>query len=305
MNPISGRPARKTAAALLAAAGLLVAAAPASAGAPGEDDRVVLSGAVDVPRGTTSEDVVAFQGPVSVAGTVDGDVVAFGGPVAVTGRVTGDVVTLGDQATLQPGAEVGGDLVWGAEPPLVAADARVLGDVERAHWGDVPGSWDWIGFVGGWLSVSLAALAVGLLFLWLSPRGADAALQAALRRPGASAGFGAVLALGLPVAAVLSMVTIVGIPLGVALLLALVPLYALGYATSAWVLGRIVLKDRRPRWVAFLAGLGILRLVALVPVLGGVAGLAATLVGLGALLIALGRSRGGRPAAAAPSPAGA
>lgn len=44
--------------------------------------------------------------------------------------------------------------------------------------------------------------------------------------------------------------------------------------------------------VSFLAGLGILRLLALVPVVGGLAWFAATVMGLGALAIATWRARG-------------
>ena len=291
-----------------------MAAAPAAA-SPGDDAQVVLNGPVDVPRGATVEDVVAFNGPVSVQGAVDGDVVALNGPVTVAPRasVTGNVVALDDTATIASGARVGGDVVYGAQRPEVAADAHVGGEVQRADWGEWGpdqgswgpdhGPWELVGFLGSWVAVSVAALAVGMLFLWLSPRGAQAALRAALERPGASAGFGAALLVGLPAAAILSMVTIIGIPLGVALMLALVPIYALGYATSAWVLGRLVLSDRRKPVVALLVGLGLLRLAALVPVLGGVVGLAATVMGLGALLIALGRGRGDGRVAANASPA--
>ena len=49
---------------------------------------------------------------------------------------------------------------------------------------------------------------------------------------------------GVPAAAVLALITLVGIPLGIALLLALLPLYAIGYTTSAWLLGRAIV--RRP-----------------------------------------------------------
>ena len=52
---------------------------------------------------------------------------------------------------------------------------------------------------------------------------------------------------------------------------------------------------RRRRWAALLAGWGILRVLALIPVVGALVGLAATVVGLGALAMALWRA--GRPGA--------
>ena len=109
---------------------------------------------------------------------------------------------------------------------------------------------------------------------------------------------------GLPILAVIAIVTLVGIPLGVGLLLALTPIYAVGYVTGAWLLGRLLLK--RPttsRYVAFLAGWGILRVVALIPILGGLGWLVATVFGLGALIVAAWRARRAYPAAPPAAPA--
>jgi hypothetical protein len=94
------------------------------------------------------------------------------------------------------------------------------------------------------------------------------------------------------------MATLVGIPFGIGLLFALALIYATGYVMSAWVLGRTVVRTKR-RMVAFLAGWGILRAVALIPVLGGIAWFAATAFGLGVLLVEAWRARS--PRAEAPA----
>jgi hypothetical protein len=101
--------------------------------------------------------------------------------------------------------------------------------------------------------------------------------------------------------------TVVGIPLAGLLLLAVLPLYALGYVTSAWILGRRVLSGPRGRFVPLLVGLLILRVIALIPFLGGLTGVCATAFGLGALGLAAWRAGGeGRsgPPRAEPAPAG-
>ena len=96
----------------------------------------------------------------------------------------------------------------------------------------------------------------------------------------------------MPLLAILALVTLVGIPFGVALLLAAIPVLLVAYATSAWIVGRRVLRNRSTSpWVALLAGWGILRVLALIPVAGGLVGLAATVVGLGALAVALWQAR--------------
>jgi hypothetical protein len=107
-----------------------------------------------------------------------------------------------------------------------------------------------------------------------------------------------------PVLAILALVTLVGIPFGIALLLSGIPVLLVAYATSAWMLGRRVLRTRSAGpWAALLVGWLVLRLLALIPVAGGLVGLAATVMGLGALAVALWHARRpGEPAARPEAP---
>jgi hypothetical protein len=86
----------------------------------------------------------------------------------------------------------------------------------------------------------------------------------------------------------------------------------IAYATSAWIVGRRVLRGRSAGpWAALLAGWGLLRLLALIPIVAGLVGLVATIVGLGALTVALWQARtpavpaarGAGPEAGHPAPA--
>ena len=65
--------------------------------------------------------------------------------------------------------------------------------------------------------------------------------------------------MALPILAVLALVTLVGLPLGIAVLLALLPLGAIAYVTTLWVVGRLVLKPPRGRVASFLVGWAIFR----------------------------------------------
>src|SRR6266545_235426 len=86
---------------------------------------------------------------------------------------------------------------------------------------------------------------------------------------GSSIGWGLLVFFGLPILAILALVTVVGIPLGLGVLAALGLIYALGYSASAWIVGRRILREPTAWILAFLVGWGILRVLALVPVLGG------------------------------------
>ena len=287
---------------LLALLLTLAVAAPARAG----DDQIVITGDVNVARDQTLDDVVVVNGHVNVAGRLEGDLIAISAPVRISGTVEGDVVALSDPAVLAPGARIGGDLIYADERPRVAAGATVAGDTRRLDFDEVTDPFRaFVARIALWVAFSVSSLALGLLLLWLAPRALEAALWQARASTGQSIAMGLGVFFGLPAAGILALITLVGIPLGVVLLLLVLPLYAIGYTTSAWLLGRTIVRPPTGRIPAFLAGWGILRAIALVPVLGGLVWFGAAVFGLGALGFALWRSRRGGAGGPAGAPAGA
>jgi cytoskeletal protein CcmA (bactofilin family) len=283
---------RAAIAALLSA---LLALLLIAGGASAATDHVVITGGAVVAAGQTAGDVIVVDGGVRIDGRATGDVVSISGPIRVAGRVDGDVIAVSDRALLAPSARVGGDLRYGDERPVIARGARVAGQVSKEDWADASG-WGWVSALAWWLAVSVSTLIVGALLVWLAPGALYAAERAVGEHLGATIGWGVAIAIGVPLLAVLALVTLVGIPFGIALLLAAIPVLAVAYVTGTWIAGRRILRSQSTSpWAALLAGWGILRLVALIPVAGGLAGLAATVLGLGALTVALWRAR--RPGA--------
>jgi hypothetical protein len=110
----------------------------------------------------------------------------------------------------------------------------------------------------------VSTLIVGALLVLLAPAALYAAERAVRERLGATVAWGVGIAIGVPLLAVLALVTLVGIPFGIALLLAAIPVLLVAYATSAWMVGHRVLRTRSTSpWVALFAGWVILRVVAL------------------------------------------
>jgi len=287
---------RRAVRAVIVALPVLLAAAGSASAAT---DHVVITGGAVIPAGQTAGDVVVLDGTVRIAGRATGDVISVSGPVRVTGRVDGDLIAVSDQATLGATARVGGDLRYGDERPVLVRGARVGGKISNEDWADAASGWGWVSLIGWWLAVSVSTLIVGALRVLLAPGALFAAERAVRERPGATVAWGVAIVIGVPVLAVVALITLVGIPFGLALLLAAIPLLLVAYATSAWIVGRRVLRNRSTSpWAALLAGWGILRVLALIPVAGALIGLAATVVGLGALAVALWRARKpGEPAA--------
>ena len=184
---------------------------------------------------------------------------------------------------------------------MLAPGASVGGKISNEDWADAANGWGWVSAFAWWLAVSVSTLIVGALLVWLAPGALYAAERAVREHLGATVGWGVAIAIGVPLLAILALVTLVGIPFGVALLLAAIPVLLVAYATAAWIVGRRVLRNRSTSpWAALLAGWGILRVLALIPVAGALVGLAATVVGLGALAVALWQAR--RPGAPAATP---
>jgi Polymer-forming cytoskeletal len=278
---------------------LLGLAAPAWAQANQASEAfVVLSGRADVPRGQQVGDLVVFHGSSTVAGTVNGSLTAFDAPVTISGRVNGDVMVFNGRVELEPGANVTGDVV-SQSAPVVASGATIGGTTTRLQTRTNWNGFGWVGRFGWWLAVSVSTLVIGLVLVWLLGRGAERVLEAGRTRVGPAIGLGLLVFFGLPILAGLALVTVVGIPLGLVVLAALLLIYALGYSASGWVLGRSILRRPGAWVVAFLAGWAILRVVALIPILGGLVWFAAVVFGLGVLAVAIWYARGARRAAPA------
>jgi hypothetical protein len=123
------------------------------------------------------------------------------------------------------------------------------------------GGFGWVSALAWWLDVSVSTLLIG--------RGAARLEDTGRTRIGPAVGWGLLVFFGLPILAVLALVTIVGIPLGLGLLAALALIYTLGYSATGWIVSRRILGARTAWVAAFVLEWAILRALALVPIVGG------------------------------------
>jgi hypothetical protein len=114
--------------------------------------------------------------------------------------------------------------------------------------------------------------------------------------PLASVGWGLLVAIAVPVAAVALVISVLGLPLGLALFVSLGLWWLVGLTWAAWCAGRGLVRAPRGRASAFLAGWAILAAIGLVPILNAALWTLAPLFGVGAMLVAAWRARheGGR-----------
>jgi hypothetical protein len=134
-----------------------------------------------------------------------------------------------------------------------------------------------------------ASFVFGLVLLLIAP-GFFYDVTNACKKVGPTSGLGVLFLLATPVAAILVCVTVVGIPIGIAaLFLYAITIYSAQVFVGSWLGERILgtAVGFGPTLGRLALGLGIIRLMRLIPYLGTLVGAIVVVWGLGALVLTL------------------
>lgn len=261
-------------------------------------------GQVDVgPLAEVGGNVSVGGGQVTLRGPVKGTLHVAGGRVLIDGPVAGDVVATAGHLSLGPNARLAGALRYRSKDELERDPAaQVAGAVERLAlpgrgetraqehgWGR-EGDERSLGSGGFWTLGLMVIAAVLVLALPVSSRRVADALQA---WPGWSLLWGFVALVCIPVATLILLITIVGIPLALLTLLLYGVLLLLGYVSSGVALGQWALSRLRPaasartgwRAASAVVAVAALALLGRVPFVGGLIAFMAVLAGIGAIAL--------------------
>ncbi len=239
--------------------------------------RAWLSGGRVEVSGTVGRELSVAAGAVTIGGQIGGDVLLVAKDIAVlpTARIQGNLsYTSPSEAKIDPAAHIVGAITPHRAEPPVAQGKRIA----RLVWAVVRGA------------IVLGLIVAGLVLVWLFPDFTSAAAGTVARAPWRSAGLGFALLVATPVAALLLSITIVGLPLGLAVLALYGVSLLCGCLTAAIFVGDLGARWgrreaglARGRRVLFLAlALILLALLSLIPIVGGVILFVALICGLGA-----------------------
>ncbi|MCR4263644.1 MAG: polymer-forming cytoskeletal protein [Candidatus Roizmanbacteria bacterium] len=244
--------------------------------------------------------VVVGGGDVSINAPVRGNVVGGAGMLTINNEVGGSVTAGVGNLRLTPPAAVTGDVMyWSESDAAIDPAATVSGTLmrneprefekytvderqaEKAGKALVAVSYTWK------IISLLSALLIGLIVTNLAPVFTHKIGETFSLKPWQSLGAGFMVLVLTPIAAVLCMVTVIGLPLGFILLAMYgIMLYFAKIATALWI-GRI-LTPRLNMSVGvvgqFTTGMIVYGLISLIPVIGFLL-MIADLFGLGALLL--------------------
>ena len=261
--------------------------------APVEQDVVVAGGTIDIgSHATIGRDLVIAAGTATVSAPIARNVVMGSGTLTLHGRVGGTVRGNVDHLKLD-GAKVAGSLDYTSNNQVELVNGGAVAGTTTRHQ---PVPRDGANAFLGWLRALIGIAALGLLFVLFLPRLSVRSIDTLRAQPWASLGIGAAILVATPIAALI--VFIIGLLIGGWWLgLLLIPFWilalALGWVVSGFLLGRVVFA--RLGWgayhdaLALLAGLLILAVVTIIPLIGWLIGLAAFVFGVGALGLAISR----------------
>ena len=262
--------------------------------APVEGDVTIAGGEV-----TTGPAVrVAGRGWISGAtvrldGAFARDLRVAGKTVQIGGEVQGPVEVTAETIEILAGARLHGPLVYRSpKPATVAAGAVLSGPVvfRRIEPNEARRGSPFRGISSVLFAVHL--LAAGLLLVALLPRAAGDIAATLRRQPGRSLLAGCALLIAAPAAALMLMLSILGLPLGVAVMALYLLALLGGLVTTALVVGQLEAswwknaQTTRARHAGVIvAGVLTLAVLRALPVVGGLVVFVSVLFGLGALAL--------------------
>src|SRR5665648_309735 len=287
---------------------------------------LIAAGKIIRVNGPVNGSIIAIGGTVDINGEVTHAVRVIGETLNISGTIGRDLLLAGDKVSLASTAEIGSDLLLGAGTALI--DGLIKGDINSgvesltiASTASIQGKLTYISEneaniqsgaqimgpithqlpdikerltpAGLWGKVIgfLMALVLGIIIILLAPRRVKAVTESIRTRPWASLGWGAIILIFTPIAALIVCITIIGLPLGLITLVLYSIAICLTQLFAGLLIGQLIIGSSRgvetkAALVGALAlGLAILSLLKLIPYLDNVIGLATVLFGLGAILV--------------------
>jgi hypothetical protein len=259
-------------------------------------DLVAAGGTVSVDQSARiSRDMALAGGEVWFLGTAGRNAWIAGARVEISGTIGGNLLIRASEIRLLPTAVVRGNLTYSSEHPIqIAEGARVAGTVTQEAFPvrPMPSRQALRGlrvFFG--IADFFWMLIVTLVLVAVTPRGVQAAADAARTRLGASLGWGLLFLFTVPLAIVALMVTVLGIPAGVLLFLAHLLALFTSHAAAGLAVGQTVAPRLQSPYAEAAIGVGIIAIATNLPYVGWLLRLLVVAVGFGALILVVWQRR--------------
>jgi cytoskeletal protein CcmA (bactofilin family) len=273
-------------------------------------DLVAIAGTITtLPESEIGVDLLASATIINVNGPVSRNIICDAGTLVISNRVGGKVLTKATEVKIEAPAKIEGNLDYtSANEAVIATGATVQGKVTRVDVAKAEAVSEQtvataisalisaiIAFILGFIIILTilkyaAALLFGLVIVLLAKKHVAEVVQTLRNKPWPCLGWGALIAVLVPIATAILCALIIGIPLAIAgLAIYIIALYTGHIITAVW-LGKWMLRkldrdDTAAQLIAALAlGLLVIYILDLIPFVGIVTDLATILFGFGAII---------------------
>jgi cytoskeletal protein CcmA (bactofilin family) len=241
------------------------------------------------PTGKVGGSVTTFLNTLTIDGTVGRDVLAFGNETTIAGNIGGGIQAQGNTLKFNSGAQVNGPVKFkGNHTPEVSSGAKLAVPVvftQEEHHSRYRDSGFYV-----WKVFWIAALILfGLVLFVLLPTFARATVDSA-ERYGASFGLGVLVLFGVPVAALIACITVVGLLIGISTFILWIAAMWFAQIVVGTIVGQWLMGHTRETWQLIgrmAVGVILVRVVEMLPYLGGWVKFAVLLWGMGAISLAI------------------
>lgn len=255
------------------------------------DDLRVLGGSIQV-NGTVKDDLMVAGGDVRVGenANIGGAVYNSSGQLTIAGT-TGPVIATVGNLSLTNTARISGDLTYTSSNRANITQGAVVTGQTTQHQPPIKPRGAAALLTTVRLLSFLTLLVIALLLLLIFPSMTNLLSLNWRQRFGLNLLWGFIYLIIIPIAAIILMVTIVGIPLGIGALLLYPIIIYLGTLVGVIALGTLInswwVKDRdfHPTWLTIIIGVVVYSALRLIPLIGWLIDFIIVLVGIGAFLI--------------------
>lgn len=254
------------------------------------------------PEAKIAGSVLAGAGNIGVFAPVGRGITAGAGSLTINDAVGGDMLVASDEFIMQSKTKVAGNITyWSQQKASIADNVALSGELvyhempkNEAKQAEVAkGGLKALSVAFAGMAIMMAIVGViamfvlGLIIMALLPAFSDRTIRGMQKNPWGSFGLAIVTTIVLPILAVMAMMTVVGIPIGVFLFMALALLCVVGHIYAAVYIGEKVFTGFKANvargWQLFV-GLIALAIFTMIPVLGWLARAVFVLIATGALL---------------------
>ncbi|MEZ5928856.1 MAG: hypothetical protein R3C55_10325 [Parvularculaceae bacterium] len=264
-----------------------------------EEDAMIAGGNLTVtPDAFIGGTLRMAGGALDVSGKMQDGAEIAGASIIFNGEVTGDLTIDADDIVIGPDAKISGELIYYSPKDAdISPQAILAGGVVKKQTREGRYKFEERG-PKFFTEKSMTARAYGALF-WFVALGASGALMMLLfprwmgetaasgrERPLTDMLIGVGVLIAMPIAAIVFMVIILGIPFGAFMLALYLGLLMVSNIGAGLAVGHLLMDksgDKQAKFLPFLAGLAIVLILGAVPYIGALFSAVGMTIGLGAL----------------------